>query len=528
MPHPLEYAVNGALLHCSEGTMPMPFLATPRTTKISGQLVGNELDIVPFANIPSFLICKKLTQLAGGTPTPCTPVVKPWEDTNPTVVGGAPGLLFQSCLHCTLGQGKIEFMTSGQTPLPPQVSQAINDTKQQGNEALAQAEKEKNAVGEAGFAEGLIPIWGSGRDFINAVQTGDKLGMALNGAFLVWDVASVVAGVFSFGTATAAMMAGKAGVRTALKAAGKVALQGAKKKMAAFAVKSAALKEGIPAALRTFGEAVHCKLVKGCFPAGTLVAIENGFRAIEAIEVGNLVWSWDEMTQNLALKPVTHVSHTFANMLVTFRVGSELVQATPEHPFLTETEWKDAGELAPNEAVIRSDGVAMPVRDITWLPGEVPVYNLEVADTHTYLVSQWMLIVHNVCDVLEEVYKLLGARKLTERASELVELVKKFKNETFTVGRHKLLLDKQGITHILGRHHPSFKLDEAAATMFPKNMSVQEIKSTMQKILNQNPQKIEKAMQNGGRGQMQGTVDGVRYQLGLKDGGHIGQFHILD
>lgn len=37
--------------------------------------------------------------------------------------------------------------------------------------------------------------------------------MALNGAFLVWDVASVVAGVFSFGTATAGMTAGKAGLR---------------------------------------------------------------------------------------------------------------------------------------------------------------------------------------------------------------------------------------------------------------------------------------------------------------------------
>jgi hypothetical protein len=506
----------------------MPFTATPRTTKISGQLVGNELDTLPLVNIPSFLICKKLTQLAGGTPTPCTPVVTPWQDTNPTVVGGAPGLLFQSCLHCTLGQGTIEFLTSGQMPVPPQVSQAINDNKQQGNEALAQAEKEAQAVGEAGFAEGLIPIWGSGRDFINAVQTGDKMGMALNGAFLVWDVASVVAGALSFGTATAAMMAGKAGVRTALKAAGKVAARGAEKKMAAYAAKAAALKEGIPAALRAFGESVHCKLVKGCFPAGTLVAVENGFRAIEAIEIGDTVWSWDEIAQNLALKPVTHVSHTLADQLVTFRVGSELMHTTSEHPFLTKDGWKDAGELVANEGVIRSDGIAMPVRDLARVVGETSVYNLEVADTHTYLVGQWMLIVHNACDILEEIFNLLGRRKLTQRASELVELVKKFKNETFTIGRHKIILDKQGISHILGRHHPSFKLDEGAATMFPKGTSVEDIKGTIGKILEQNPQRVEEIMKNGGRGQIRGTVDGVTYQLGLKDRGHIGQFHILD
>lgn len=526
MPHPLEYAVNGALLQCSEGTTPMPFTATPRTTKISGQLVGNKFDVIPIANIPSFLICKKLTQLAGGTPTPCTPIVTSWEDTNSTTVGGAPGLLYQSCIHCTLGQGKIEFMTSGQTPLPPQVSQAINDTKQQGKEALAQAEKEKNAVGEAGFAEGLIPIWGSGRDFINAVQTGDKIGMALNGALLLWDVASVVAGAVSFGTATAAMMAGKAGVRTALKAAGKVAIRGAEKKMAAYAAKAAILKKGIPASLREFGAVVKCKLVKGCFPAGTLVAIESGYASIETIEVGDSVWSWDEIAQNLVLKPVMHVSQTLATTLVKFRVGSEWVRATPEHPFLIENEWKEAGELLHNEGVIRSDGVAMPVRDITLLSGEIPVYNLEVADTHTYLIGQWMLIVHNACDVLEEIYDLIGKRKLNETGRNLLELVKNTKNELIAIGNHNVILDKQGLTHILGRHHPAFKLDEKAATMFPKGMSVEEIKSAAKKLIQQNHEQVEQIMKsNGGRfGQIEGEVDGVLYQLGFKNRGHIGQF----
>lgn len=528
MPHPLEYAVNGALLQCSQGTVPMPFKATPRTTKVSGQLVGNALDMLPLANVPSFLICKKLTQLAGGTPTPCTPVVTPWEDTNSTTVGGANALLFQSCLHCTLGQGKIEFLTSGQMPLPPQVSQDITATRQHGQEALAQAEKEKNAVGEASFAEGLIPIWGSGRDLINAVQTGDKLGMALNAAFLVWDVASVVAGVFSFGTATAAMMAGKAGLRTALKATGKAVVRNAEKKMAAFLAKSVALKEGIPAALRQFGSLVKCKLVKGCFPAGTPIAIEKGFKNIEDLQVGDMVWSWNELTQDLVLKAVTHTSQTLANTLVEFRVGSEFLRTTPEHPFRTASEWKNAGELVHNEEVLRSDGMLMPVRDITHIAEETTVYNFEVQDTHTYLVGAWMLIAHNACDVLEEIYDLIGKRKLNAAGDKLLELVKKTKNETFTLGRHTIILDKQGLAHILGRHHPSFKLDEVAASMFPKSMSVDEIKSTIKKLLDSNPEKVERLMRTGGRGQMRGTVDGVLYQLGLKNGGHIGQFHIFD
>ena len=141
MPHPLEYVTTGALLQCSEGTVPMPFQTTPRTSKIAGLQAGNALDKAPIANIPSFVICKKLTQQAGGTPVPCTPQPLQWEDTYPAKVGGAETLLFRSCIHCPLGQGKIEFMTSGQLPIPPELSQQIKETKEDADEALEQAEK---------------------------------------------------------------------------------------------------------------------------------------------------------------------------------------------------------------------------------------------------------------------------------------------------------------------------------------------------------------------------------------------------
>ena len=242
MSHPLEYVITGALLHCSQGTVPTPFKTTPRTSKIAGMLAGNALDKLPLVNIPSFVVCKKLTQLAGGTPTPCVPAPLLWQDTYPAKIGGADALLFRSCIACPAGQGKIEFLTSGQLPLPPAVSQDLTEIRQEAEDSLDEVKDEKNSVGEASFAEGLIPLWGSGRDFIPAAQTGDKVGMALNGAFLVWDAVSVVAGVVSFGTATAGMMAGKAGLRAALKAGSKVALSAAARKLAATTAKVAALK----------------------------------------------------------------------------------------------------------------------------------------------------------------------------------------------------------------------------------------------------------------------------------------------
>jgi hypothetical protein len=157
------------------------------------------------------------------------------------------------------------------------------------------------------------------------------------------------------------------------------------------------------------------------------------------------------------------------------------------------------------------------------------VFTIEVANTHNYLVGQWMIVAHNACDVLEEIFDLLGKRKLTAKADELLQLVKKTDNVKFSAGQHTLILDKQGITHILGRHHPKYKLDGKAATMFPKGTTVDELTGTMEKIINKNPKKIDEIMtKQRGNGQFQQVIDGVNYQIGFKNGGRVGQFHIMD
>ncbi|RZK26550.1 MAG: DUF4280 domain-containing protein, partial [Hymenobacter sp.] len=328
MANPLEYVITGALLQCSQGTVPMPFKTLPRTSKIAGLLAGNALDKAPIVNIPSFVICQKQTELAGGTPVPCAPAPTTWQDTYPAKVGGADTLLFRSCITCPLGQGKIEFLTSGQLPIPPELSQQIKETKQAAADVLEQAEKEKNSVGEAGLLEGAIPIWGSGRDMIHSIQTGDGWGTALNAGFLVWDAASVVAGVFSFGTATVAMAGAKAGVRGLVKAGVHVAANAAKKEMMEVAAKALALKNGLKA-LKPFGKKAAQECVTACFPAGTLVAVADDHCAIEDLRVGDLVWAWEDTGGNLALKPIIAIHQHQADALVALHAGSEVIQATP-------------------------------------------------------------------------------------------------------------------------------------------------------------------------------------------------------
>jgi hypothetical protein len=364
-------------------------------------------DSIPLQNIPSFIICQKLTQMANGVPTPCTPAPTMWEDTYEAKVGGGKALLKMSCIQCTTGQGKIEFITSGQAPLPPDVVADMQSAQKEGNEALAKAQQEADAVGEAGFVEGLIPIWGSGRDLIHAAQTGDGWGIGLNSLFLVWDVVSVVAGALSFGAATAVMMGAKAGVRTALKAAGKVVLSAAKKKGAKFLSKSSKIfKNAGPKAL-DFTQGLLCKLLKACFPAGTPIAAKGGYKNIEDIEVGDLVWSWDALTGDIGLKPVIATMENEANTLIKITSGSETIHATPEHPFWVgesiDGAWKKAEDLTLDDELWLLDKRNKGIFSLDLEPQDQPVkvYNFEVAEWHNYYVGMWMMLVHNSGDCVK-------------------------------------------------------------------------------------------------------------------------------
>jgi hypothetical protein len=400
-----EYVVTGALLQCSQGTVPGLFTATHRTTKIMGLVAANELDKAPIVNIPTFGICQKLTQMAGGTPVPCVPACPAWQKTYPAIVGGAKPLLKMSCAQCTAGQGKVEFIMSGQIPLSPGELRDLNEARQEQEEALELAEKEKNSVGEAGLVEGMIPVWGSGRDLIHAVQTGDKLGMALNAGFLVWDAASVVAGVFSFGTATAAMMGAKAGVRTALKAGTKVAAGLAKKKAAQLIAKAAAAKAAFKAGILASRKTAAKLCARACFAAGTPVLTRAGWRAIEQVAVGDEVWAWDEHSQQMDWKPVLELYRSQAEEVTELHFAGEPapLRVTPAHwLYVPEQGWMAAGDLAPGSRVQRSSGEAVTLADKRIRVQEEPVFNLEVDDWHTYFAGPLGLLAHNKCDALTE------------------------------------------------------------------------------------------------------------------------------
>ena len=187
----LEYVVRNALMVCDKGAAPAFFLPTHNThIKIQGCLVANKLDKQPLVNIPTFGICS-LTQ------KPCVPACTDWQKTYKLRVKGQETLLFRSDMPCSLG-GKIQFVTSGQVPLPDDAMEDIKALQEQGSKT-----DEDESWGWLDAVE-LIPVVGS---IVGAVREGMKGNwgmMAMNIGFLALDIAGLV----SFGATTAASSAG--------------------------------------------------------------------------------------------------------------------------------------------------------------------------------------------------------------------------------------------------------------------------------------------------------------------------------
>lgn len=415
MSHPLEYVVDKALMMCDKGAAPGFFMPTfNTTTKIEDLLVATEADKIPLANIPTFVLCSV-------TSAACTPIPTMWQEPFELTVKDQKTLLFRCTMQCGAG-GKMEFLTSGQIPLPAETEAEIMAMQEQARHDLKEAE----SVGESGFWEGMIPIWGSGRDLIAHVQTGDWGWAAFDAGMLVWDVGSIALGAVSFGAGTALMQGGKAGIKTAAKAVAKsFAKEAVVEPIKALGklgkgTLKLATKEGRQLAKDFFKKTVDdiamalgkvC--VHACFAKGTLVETTEGKKPIEDIRIGDYVWSYDTLHKQYGYKQVLKAFSRYSDKLVELQIGNEKITVTAEHPFYSNREWIEAGHLRTGDVLYTMEGKIALLKKVRVLSQPVvlhaepyeesqEVYNLEVEDWHTYFVGEEGILTHNKCDELTE------------------------------------------------------------------------------------------------------------------------------
>lgn len=168
------------------------------------------------------------------------------------------------------------------------------------------------------------------------------------------------------------------------------------------------------------------------FPKGTLVQVKDGAKAIEVLEVGDEVLSWDVATASVKHFAVTKLFRRVATGLVVLTVGCcDTIRLTPEHPVYTaKGEWVEAQFLTPQTEVLALSASSAGTltakgRTATYLhvsttryvrDTTVSVYNFEVEQAHNYFVSARGVLVHNPtgCGLVD----LGGRHGVTSKNSE--------------------------------------------------------------------------------------------------------------
>jgi hypothetical protein len=190
------------------------------------------------------------------------------------------------------------------------------------------------------------------------------------------------------------------------------------KKVQAVIESEAGAAKGPPGAGDGDGDAKRPEQKKAvpCFAAGTPIVIDHGGKAvaIEKLRVGDYILSRPENDPQ-AWPELQRVEEVFVRLrrILHVRVRGRVIRTSAEHPFwvVNRGSWELASRLAAGDVVIGHDGQCSLVEGVHDTGADETVYNLRVADYHTYFVGcdEWGFSVwaHNTC-----VYRGLDANKL--------------------------------------------------------------------------------------------------------------------
>ena len=135
-----------------------------------------------------------------------------------------------------------------------------------------------------------------------------------------------------------------------------------------------------------------------CFIAGTKVSTENGRVPIENITAGMRVYAHNPETGETELKDVVRTFVRESNELVHISVNGEEIISTPTHPFWVPVKgWTKAIQLRAGDRLQLLNGEYVVIEQVQHelLESPITVYNFEVADFHTYYVTESQVLVHN-------------------------------------------------------------------------------------------------------------------------------------
>lgn len=214
----------------------------------------------------------------------------------------------------------------------------------------------------------------------------------------------------------------------------------------------------------TAGQAIRGLKGCRCFIAGTLVLTAAGYKAIEDIQLGDMVLAYDEETGETAYKPVVNLFRNESKDWTGVTVNGTEIVSTPGHKyFLPEAKaWVSAEDLKVGIKVLLSDGTYGIITKVRPIHYDEPqtTYNFEVEDFHTYYVGTGVLV-HNMnggdCG---------GKFDPKEHSSKKVQIDNQYDGYVQNGGKHSGKIvspDKAGHGGLNGKSGSSFKLYEYAS-----------------------------------------------------------------
>ena len=130
----------------------------------------------------------------------------------------------------------------------------------------------------------------------------------------------------------------------------------------------------------------------GCFPAGTKVAVSpNSTRPIETINPGDTVLTRVSPASSKQVSAVVKSVHK--TRVDGYLVINTDLKITPNHILLVNGIWQTASVIQVGDYLTGISGQPIEVTSVEWLGLPTEVYNLEVADYHTFIASGYY--VHN-------------------------------------------------------------------------------------------------------------------------------------
>ena len=137
-----------------------------------------------------------------------------------------------------------------------------------------------------------------------------------------------------------------------------------------------------------------------CFAAGTLISLQDQFKNIEDIQIGDIVLSYnEEIHQNEYSIVLQTMIHDVTEEIYDLYIEDEILTVTGIHRFYVrhkhDIEWIPTSDLHIGDYVLFADGNWHPIFKIKVKVRSLLVYNFEVSHNHNYYVGRNQILAHN-------------------------------------------------------------------------------------------------------------------------------------